>query len=160
MISISVAAQQAILFLLLARFLILFPLLLMLRRIVLRIVVSTERYFEVFDIWVRLALEPDLALSPEVHTEEAFARYHNQCIRFTRCTPLHHSHSVLNESISTLERRSSIRCHTEIHRCLFLRSLAVVCVCDCIYYYFSTGYKQRCASTAKTQLSLNFLDLY
>jgi len=68
------------LFLPLARFLILFPLLLMLRRIVLRIVVSMERYFEVFDIRVRLALEPDLALSPEVHTEEAFARYHNRCI--------------------------------------------------------------------------------
>jgi len=127
MISISVAAQQAILFLLLARFLILFPLLLMLRRIVLRLVVSTERYFEVFDIRVRFALESDLALSPEVHTEEAFARYHNRCIWFIRCIPLRHSHSVLYESISTLERRSSLRCHTEIHRCLFSRSLSVVC---------------------------------
>jgi len=72
--------------------------------------VSTERLFEVFDILRRLALEPDLALSLEVHTEEAFTRYHNRCILFIRCTPLRHSHSVL-ESMSTLERRSSLRCH-------------------------------------------------
>ena len=52
----------------------------MLRRMVLRVVVSTERLFEVFDVRGRLTLGPDLTLSPEVHTEEAFTRYHNRCI--------------------------------------------------------------------------------
>jgi len=52
----------------------------MLRRMLLRVVVSTERLFEVFDVRGRLTLGPDLALSPEVYTEEAFTSYHNRCI--------------------------------------------------------------------------------
>ena len=107
---------KKLLLLLLARFLILFPFLWMLRLMVLRIVVSTEQLFEVFDVRGHLTLGPDLALSPEVHTEEALTRYHNPCIWFIRCTPLFHSHSVL-ESMSMLERRSSLRCY---RRCKFM----------------------------------------
>ena len=47
---------------------------------VLNIVVSTEWLFEVFDVRGRLTLGTDLALSPEVHTEEAFTRYYNRYI--------------------------------------------------------------------------------
>ena len=43
---------------------ILFPVFWMLRRMMLRIVVSLERLLDVFDIRGRLVLEPDLALSP------------------------------------------------------------------------------------------------